>query len=320
MADVNLGVLLSTTLKNYRSTLVDNIFKSNAVFMMLKEKGAVKELDGGERIVQPLMYGKNTTAGSYSGYDPLDTTPQVGIDAAEYNWKQYAVSITISGEEERKNAGSKTRIIDLLEAKTNQAELSLREKLGEGLFSDGTGNDSKNLTGLKAMVDDGGTYGGISGTTYSWWQAKTDEDATTLTIAIMRALFNDCSTGGSDTPDLVVTTQAAYQFYEALLTNFNGNVSFFTPSPDQKKLGDAGFQSLGFKGRPVVWDELCTAGYMYMLNTKHMKLVVHSDANFKTTPFVKPENQDARVAQVLFMGNLTCDRRKSFGVAYTIAA
>jgi len=143
MADVNLGVLLSTTLKNYRSTLVDNIFKSNAVFMMLKEKGAVKELDGGERIVQPLMYGKDTTAGSYSGYDPLDTTPQVGIDAAEYNWKQYAVSITISGEEERKNAGSKTRIIDLLEAKTNQAELSLREKLGEGLFSDGPGKQSK---------------------------------------------------------------------------------------------------------------------------------------------------------------------------------
>jgi hypothetical protein len=93
-----------------------------------------------------------------------------------------------------------------------------------------------------------------------------------------------------------------------------------TPSPDQKKLGDAGFQSLGFKGRPIVWDEQCTAGYMYFLNTKHMKLVIHSDANFKTTQFVKPENQDARVAQVLFMGNITCDRAKSFGVMYTIAA
>jgi hypothetical protein len=53
MADVNMGVLLSTTLKNYRNTLVDNIFKSNAVFFMLKDKGAWKELDGGERIVVP---------------------------------------------------------------------------------------------------------------------------------------------------------------------------------------------------------------------------------------------------------------------------
>jgi hypothetical protein len=266
------------------------------------------------------MYGKNTTAGSYSGYDPLDTTPQTGIDAAEYNWKQYAVSITISGEEERKNAGSKTRIINLLEAKTKQAELSLQESLGEGLFSDGTANGSKQLTGFKAMAAASGTYGGIASGSYAWWQAYVNASLTTLTIAAMRVGYNTCSVGGRDTPDMVVTTQAVYQFYEALLTNFNGNVSFFTPSEDQKKLGDAGFQSLGFKGRPVVWDELCTAGYMYFLNTKHMKLVVHSDANFKTTPFVKPENQDAKVAQVLFMGNLTCDRRQSFGVMYTIAA
>jgi len=85
MADVNVGALLSTTLKNYRTNLVDQIFKSNATFFMLKEKGAVKEETGGERIVQPLMYAKNTTAGSYSGYDSLDTTPQAGIDAAEFN-------------------------------------------------------------------------------------------------------------------------------------------------------------------------------------------------------------------------------------------
>ena len=79
-----------------------------------------------------------------------------------------------------------------------------------------------------------------------------------------------------------------------------------------KKLGDAGFQMLGFKGVPIVWDELAPTGTMYFLNLDHMKLVVHSKANFETTEFVKPENQDARVAQILFMGNLTCDRRASF--------
>lgn len=311
--DPNLGVLLSTTLKNYQPTLVDNIHKSNAVFFMLKEKGAWKELDGGERIVQPLMYGKNTTAGSYSGYDNLDTTPQTGIDAAEFNWKQYSVSITISGEEERKNAGSKTKIIDLLEARTNQAEMSLKEQLGTGLFSDGTGNGSKDLTGLEAMVLASGTYGGINSATYTWWQAVVTSVSGALTLAVMRTKFNDVTLGGKDTPDLIVTTQGRYESYEALLTSFNSVVSIQTQSEGEKKLGDAGFQALGFKGKPVVWDELCPSNTMYFLNTRHMKMVVHKDANFKTTPFVKPENQDAKVAQVLFMGNLTCDRRKSFG-------
>lgn len=287
---------------------------------MLKEKGAWKEKDGGERIVVPLMYGKNTTAGSYSGYDNLDTTPQTGIDAAEFNWKQYSVSITISGEEERKNAGSKTRIIDLLEAKTNQAELSLKEALGQGMFSDGTGNGAKDLTGFQAMISASGTYGGVNSAVHTWWQANATAVSGALTIALMRTKFNESSVGGKDTPDLITTTQSRYESYEALLTNFNGNVSFFTQSEDQKKLGDAGFMSLGFKGRPIVWDELQPTNTMYFLNTKHMKMVVHSAANIKVTPFVKPENQDARVAQVLFMGNLTCDRRKSFGVLSAITS
>ncbi len=49
MADVNVGLLLSTTLKNYRKTLKDQIHKSNAVFFRLKDVGAIKTLDGGER-------------------------------------------------------------------------------------------------------------------------------------------------------------------------------------------------------------------------------------------------------------------------------
>ncbi len=320
MADPNLGVLLSTTLKNYRTNLVDQIHKSNAVFFMLKEKGAVKEEDGGERIVQPLMYGKNSTAGSYSGYDLLDTTPQTGIDAAEFNWKQYSASITISGEEERKNNGNKTKIIDLLDARTKQAIASLKEQLGTGLFSDGTGNGNKDLTGLQAMVAATGTYGGINSATYPWWQAYASAVGGALTIAVMRTAFNTPTLAGKDHPDLIVTTQARFESYEALLTNFNANVSFATPSNDTKKLGDAGFQTLAFKGVPIVFDELCPSNTMYFLNTNHMKLVVHSDANFKTTDFVKPENQDARVAQILFMGNLTCDRRKSFGVLTTLTS
>lgn len=314
MADPNLGVMLSTTLKNYRKTLVDNIHKSNAVLFWLKEHGSIKEKDGGERIVVPVMYGKNDTAASYSGYDTLLTTPQTGIDAAEFNWKQYSASITISGEEERKNSGQ-SKIIDLLDAKTKQARMSLTEELSEGIFSNGTGNGSKDLTGLEAMVAASGTYGGIDSGTYTWWQAYVESTSEALGLPKMRTAFNTASLGGRDTPNLIVTTQTLYQSYEALLTtvstsNVAGSMQF--PSVGEKKMGDAGFQSLGFKGVPIVWDEQCPSGTVYFLNTSHMNLTVHKDANFEVTDFVKPENQDAKVAQILMMGNLTCDRRRSF--------
>lgn len=96
-----------------------------------------------------------------------------------------------------------------------------------------------------------------------------------------------------------------------LVTTGSNNTVRFN-SEGTKKLGDAGFQVLEFKGQPIVWDELCNSGVMYFLNTNHMNLSVHKDANFEVSDFVKPENQDARVAQILFMGNLTCDRRSSF--------
>ncbi|RMF53119.1 MAG: phage major capsid protein, partial [Bacteroidetes bacterium] len=174
MTDVNLGQMLSTTLKKYRPTLTDNIHNSNALFYLLKEKKAIREEDGGERIVEPLMYATNNTAGWYDGYDQLDVTPQEGIDAAEFNWKQASASITISGKQIRQNAGRKEKIIDLLEAKTKQAELSLRQQLTQGLFSDGTGSNNKQLTGLEAMVLDSGTYGGVNSGTYTWWRSYVD--------------------------------------------------------------------------------------------------------------------------------------------------
>lgn len=314
MADANVGLLLSTTLKKYRKTLIDNIHKSSAVFYKLKEVGAIKELDGGERIVVPLMYGKNTTAASYSGYDTLDTTPQEGIDSAEFNWKQYSVTITIDGKTERQNSGS-SKIIDVLEAKTKQAEMSLTEELTTGIFSDGTANSSKQLTGLEAMVLNSGTYGGINSATYTWWKAGVESTSEALGLSRMRVGFNTASLGGKDTPDLIATTQTLFESYEGLFTNVaisGGGSHFMTQSAGTKRMADGGFQTLEFKGTPIVWDELCPSGTMYFLNTKHMNLTVHKDANFEVTDFVKPENQDARTAQILFMGNLTCDRRKSF--------
>jgi len=306
MADANVGTLLSTTLKNYQKTLTDNIHKSNAVFNQLKKMGAMKSTDGGERLVEPLMYGKNTTVGSYSGYDTLDTTPQEGIDSAEFNWKQYSASITISGKEERQNNGV-AKIIDLLEAKTTQAEMSLKEELSIGLFSNGTANGSKQLTGLGAMILDSGTYGGINSATYTWWQAYVESASEALALTKMRTAYNTASIGGSDTPTIAVTTQALYEKYEGL---FTGTITMY--SSMTKDVVDGGFQTLEFKGIPLTWDEQAVTGEMLFLNSKHMKLRYHPDANFETSQFVKPENQDAKVAQILWMGNLTCNRRKSF--------
>lgn len=302
-ANSNFDNLLTTTLANYRSTLTDNVFTARPLTYKLMEGGRIRMLNGGTKIVEPLIYGQNSTVGSYSGYETLALTPQEGISAAEFEWKQYAASIAISGIEEAKNNGEQ-EIINLLEAKIMQAEESMRESFNQMFFADGTGNSSKDWNGLGNLVESGNTVGGINSSTYSWWASKEENTSAALTLAQMSSLYNNVSVG-NDHPDLLLTTQTLFEKYEALL------------QPQLRytdtKTADAGFQNLLFKAAPVMYDVHCTAGVFYMLNTKYLTLVGHSGKWFSQTSFISPEDVDARYALIMCYGNLTVRNRAKQG-------
>lgn len=76
MADINIGEIAATTLRNRSKVLADNVLNHNALFARLNRKGMVKTVSGGREIVQELEYAENGTAGWYSGYEVLDITPQ----------------------------------------------------------------------------------------------------------------------------------------------------------------------------------------------------------------------------------------------------
>lgn len=157
--------LLTTTLRNYRPTLVDNAFQDIPLYYWLKRKNLVKRKKGGYEIMVPLIYGHNNTVKHYSGYDLLDVTPQEGITTARYKWHSIAVSISISGDEEADNSGEH-QLINLLEAKTMQAEKSLNTEIND------------NIHGVHGSL--GNTYGtdvGVAGTGIdSWGQTSVSTD------------------------------------------------------------------------------------------------------------------------------------------------
>jgi hypothetical protein len=269
------------------------------------DKGRIRMLNGGTKIVEPLIYGQNSTVASYSGYDSLALTPQEGISAAEYDWKQYAASIAISGIEEAKNNGEQ-EIINLLEAKIMQAEESMRESFNQMFFADGTGNSGKDWNGLGNLIESGNTVGGINSATAGneFWRSKEDNDAVALSLADMSSMYNSVSVG-NDHPDTLLTTQTLFEKYEALL---QPNLRY-----TDTKTADAGFQNLLFKAAPVMYDVHCTAGTFFFLNSKYITLVGHSNKWFSQTEFIKPEDTDARYALIMCYGNLTVRNRAKQG-------
>ena len=305
MSNPNFDALLSTTLANYRDQLTDNVFSDRVLTNHLMSKGRIRMINGGTKIVEPLIYGQNTTVASYSGYDTISLAAQSGITAAEYEWKQYAASIAISGIEEAKNNGEQ-EIINLLEAKIMQAEESMREGFNTMFFADGTGNSGKDWNGLGNIVESGNAVGGINSATAGneYWRSYEENSGGALTLAQMATAYNTVSVG-NDHPDMILTTRTLFEKYESLL------------QPQLRytdtKTADAGFQNLLFKAAPVVYDTAAPAGTMFFINSKYLSLVGHSGKWFQQTEFVRPENLDARYALIMCYGNLTCRNRKKQG-------
>lgn len=303
MPNANFDTLLSTTLNKYQKRLTDNIFTARPLTKWLTDKGRMRMDDGGVKIIEPLIHATNGTVGSYSGYDTISLTPQTGITAAEFAWKQLAGSVAISGIEEAQNAGE-SRVLNLLEAKIMQLEESLQEKLNQMFFANGTGNSSKDWNGLENIVLATGAVGGIDQATDAWWASKVTALGGALTQAAMTTMYNNCSVG-NDVPDGIFTTQTLFEKYEGLLAP---NLRY-----TDTDLAKAGFNNLMFKTSPVQFDVHCPAGVMYFLNSKYLTVVGHSDRWFQQTEFVRPENMDARYALVTAYGNLTVRNRSRLG-------
>jgi len=309
MADVNIGELAATTLEYYEPSLADNIFKDHVLMNHMKANGGTKMYDGGKKIRVPLMYSTNSTVKAFVGQDSLDITYQDTVDAAEYDYKYYNVSITFTLTDKLQNSG-KSQVLSLLEAKIKQAEMSLAERLNNDLYN-GAGSDSKEITGVVTAVDDG-TYGSIAGGTYSWWQSQLDETSETLTVADMRNVKNSANLGaGGKKVSIGVTTQTLYQKYFSLLTaSYQMNP---TKSKEGKRLGDGGFTAVELDGVPVTYDEDCTSGALYWLNMSNFKLGIHKDANFKVVKKSEPTDQHLSVNHIVFAGNTVVNRRASLG-------
>lgn len=314
--NTSFDTILTTSLRNRRKSLEDAVFNAFPLFYYLNEAGRKDVRDGGYELLYPLMGGKNLTAGSYSKYQTLDTAAQEGITSAVYSWRQYAATVAISRLELRQNAGPH-KVLDILDAKIFQAMESLKDIMN----ADALRNSKTNSTDVEPLgdlvsSDEAGaapgtdTVGGIDATdaNNSWWRptrANASSAFNSNGLIRMRTVYNSISRG-SDYPDLVITTRSTFENYDRALAA-NERLS------DEKSVG-AGFQNFLYKSSIVYFDADMPANKMYFLNTKYLNLAVDRETSFYTTDFIEPANQDAMVAKILWMGNLTCSNRARQGV------
>jgi hypothetical protein len=261
--------------------------------------------------------------------------------------------LTQPRKEERQNSGE-GRLINLLESKIKQAEMTMRETLNAGLLQGtvlsstfvpelSTGGNlgllplgyfCRKLNGTDPTR--GGNVGNIAGATYSWWRHQTADigsngiqtgNAFAVNVttyagvkAALRRMHNFCSRGSGGSPDLIVADQVTFETYENAL---DSQLHYLNT-----KMADLGFDTIKLRGATMIWDEMVpdiytgtlaiTKGTAFFINTNFYNVIYDSETDIITTPFVEPENQTVKTAKVLFMGNAAVSNLRKLGVCYDV--
>jgi hypothetical protein len=318
-ANANVSDILATTIESRSRQVADNVTNNNALLSKMKAKGRIKTVTGGSKILQELTFAENSNAGWYSGYDLLPVGVSDVISAAEYDLKQAAVPVIISGLETLQNSG-KEKMIDLMETRLEVAESTMANLINGGLYSDGTAAAGKQIDGLEKAIPVDPTavpYGGIDGNTFAFWRnAVSDQTSAngldpTKIQGYWNLLWSELVRGQERT-DLIMADTTVWNAYIASL---QANQRF-----TNTQSADAGFMTVKFMDADVCLDggiyngnsgAGAPAGTAFFLNTKYLHYRPHAQRNMVPLSPNKryATNQDAEVQILGWAGNLTCSGR-----------
>ena len=316
--------IFSMAVEERSSSYQDLVSNNNALLSVMRRKGLWKTYSG-PRIRETLQVGKQV-AQWYSGYDQL-LNPAIDLfNDAYYDPKMVVVPIILSMQEILNNQGD-SQLMDVMDNYMEAAERSLEDTMDAGLFSDGTANGGKQITGLAAAIPittTSGTYGGLDRATATIWRTSTYDASggagsislssigTQVTSTTIRPMLNTIMTQrsrGRDYADLLIMSPEHYAAYDAATIAIQRQTN-------ETSMGKLGFSALeyigGGKRAEIVLDggigSNMPANTTFGINTDSLRLRYHPNRNFDRVfdgEGQMPIDKDAIAQFIGWMGELT---------------
>jgi hypothetical protein len=311
--------ILSMALEDRSSGYQDLVSNNNAMLAVMKRKGLWHTYSG-PRIRQTLQIGKQS-AQWYSGYDQL-LNPAVDLfNDAYFDPKMVVVPVILSMQEILNNEGE-SQLMDVYDSYIDAAERALQDTMDAGIYSDGTANGGKQITGLATAVpitNNSGVYGGIDrGTAVIWRTGSFDAQSVVSTIGTqvssttVRPFLNYVMTKqsrGRDYADLLIMSPEHYAAYDAATVAIQRQTN-------ETSLGKLGFSALeyigGGKRAEIVLDggigSNMPPNTTLGLNTDSFRMRYHPNRNFDKVfdgQGMMPIDKDAIAQFIGWMGELT---------------
>lgn len=309
--------LYTTTWQNMKDMAADQIFDATPFYFWLRDKGRMETVSGGRYITEPLQYAKNDNVSWLKKGGRVTLNDFEFLTTAKYDWKYLVGSMVRFGVDDQQNRG-KNLIMSLMNSKLDNTKNSLTDTLETTLAAGAASGDE--FDGLQILVADDPTadvaVGEVNQSTYSWWRNQ-QTNMTGLSFAAqgeakMRSMLNNASNNlGTDRPDIIVSGQVPYEYYEDTQMGY--------VQLTNQKMGDAGFDNIKFKGLTMIWSPSIAATRMYFLNTRFIKFVYDPAMFMDMTEWKAiPDQVNDRAAQIATACAFTVSRRRCQGVLHTI--
>ena len=310
--------ILSMALEDRSSGYEDLVSNNNAMLAVMRRKGLWHTYSG-PRIRQTLQISKQV-AQWYSGYDQLLNPALDLFNDAYFDPKMVVVPVILSMQEILNNEGS-AQLMDVYDSYIAAAERALEDTMDAAIYSDGTANGGKQITGLATavpIVTNSGIYGGIDRGTAVIWQTKTYDansflaGSTQVSSTTIRPMLNYVMTKqsrGKDYADLLVMSPEHYAAYDAATVAIQRQTN-------STSLGQLGFSAIeyigGGKRAEIVLDggigSNMPANTTFGLNTDSFRMRYHPNRNFDNLfdgDGQMPIDKDAIAQFIGWMGELT---------------
>lgn len=322
--------ILSSTLRELIKDEVDQLFKTTPLLDHMNRHGGVRIVDGGQKVDQPLILSEHSSITQLSsGYEPTNLAVKDVLRNATFDFADYVAPVVITRKEELSNSGPRA-IVDIAEARLKSVMGMFKREFEKQAVAGSstimtellTLNGSDSGTGFleaRAAGAQTNTVGGLGKTSFRDLENQfVDAAAGGGTFAgnatgLLTELFLGAQQRTPDTtPDCILASENCYKLYKLDLFAKERYISEQTL--DSGKLALAFHEAMMYVDPNLPASTGATQISAYMLNTKHIKVIFDSRANFTLGDFQKLSGYTSRSADVMLRTQLCFDHLLSSGV------
>lgn len=254
----------------------DTILKGNVGLMRLM--GNAKVWGSGFRMDVPVKFQKSTVGGLVGLGGSLDTSRSNTRVKMQFDPKRRHKPVLIDDIEGQLNKGDE-QVLMLLATEMDSVAQDLLDDAGSDLYNgNGSGNEFDSIENAADDATNHTSYGGLARATYASLNGYLATSVGALALSDMSTAHNATKIG-SEKPTVILADVTSWTAYEGLLqptvqagyqaTGFPQVTRTGVIASRNALGGEIGFDSIYYRGTPVVEDEKCASGHMKFLNEKY---------------------------------------------------